>query len=93
MIGNRSANSYMTTDEFAAAVGCASPGGRVCYAIGDLANAAKHPAVFALRLLAQRYYREGKGLLTQKRRSDLPAARGGACFEYYFTKSNAAADG
>jgi hypothetical protein len=90
MSGIRSSNSYMTADEFATAVGRAPPGGRVCYAIGDLANAAKHPAVFALRLLAQRYYSEGAGLLTQKRRSDLPAARGGACFEYYFTKASAA---
>jgi hypothetical protein len=46
--------------------------------------------VFALRGLAQRYYSEGKGLLTQRKRADLPAARGGACFEYWFTKARAA---
>jgi hypothetical protein len=79
----------MTADEFAAAVGCAAPGGKICYALGDLASAAKHPAVFALRLLTQRYYREGRGSLTQRKRAELPAARGGACFEYWFTKTSA----
>jgi hypothetical protein len=90
MISSRSANSYVTADEFAAAVGCAAPGSKICYALGDLANAARHPAVFALRRLAQRYYSEGRGALTQRKRADLPAARGGACFEYWFTKASAA---
>jgi hypothetical protein len=79
MISNRSANSYMTADELSVAVGRAAPGGRICYAVGDLANAAKkQPEVSRLRRLAQFYQTQKMGFLTQRRRDDLPAGRGGA---------------
>jgi hypothetical protein len=90
MISNRSANSYMTADEFSVAVGRAAPGGRICYAVGDLANAAKQPEVSRLRRLAQFYQTQKMGFLTQRRRDDLPADRGGASFEYWFTKARPA---
>jgi hypothetical protein len=84
-------NTYMTAEEFKGAVAAAEPGSWVRYGLGDLANAAAAaPNIFALRLLARNYAKQGIGCLTQRRRPDLTATRGGACFEYLFKKSSAA---
>lgn len=81
---------HQSMSEFADALDEAAPGATFCYAIGDLAVSAPcSRELIGLRGLVSRVSDGGRGYLTQRRRSDLRFVRGGACFEYLFTKAAA----
>ena len=91
---NENQPGYMKEFEFRAAADAARPGERICYGVGNLAaEAPGRVELLRLRYLTHFYYSTGKGFLTQRRRADLKDAFGCASFQYYFTKSGAAADG
>ena len=85
---------HQSMNDFVEAIDLSAPGASICYAFGDLAVSAPYSAELnGLRSLAYRISAEGRGRLTQRRRTDMRFHRGGACYEYLFTKTRAAQDG
>jgi hypothetical protein len=80
--------THLTMSEFELALAVAEPGAQIVYATGDLAFSAAYSAELTrLRGHVQHLSETSLGYLTRRRLAEIAFFRGGASFEYIFTKA------
>jgi hypothetical protein len=80
--------THLTMSEFELALALAKPGEQIVYATGDLGVSAVYSTELTrLRGHTQALNESRAGFLTMRRLADVVFVRGGASFEYIFTKA------